>query len=97
METTELYMAFISIVSGVFMAVWLEPVARLFPHELSPREVITRVMSRDGLRGSLIFLILLCLWWWYAWFLGQIDPARGFVLFAFDFVTLCAFAMGFRF
>ena len=44
-----------------------------------------------------MFHILICLWWWYGIFLGRIDPARTFFKFGFDFLSLCSFAIAFRF
>lgn len=48
-------------------------------------------------QGLVMFWIMICLWWWYAIFLGRIRPAKGLSLYAYDFVTLGAFAFAFRF
>lgn len=44
-----------------------------------------------------MFLILICLWWWYAIFLGTVYPANGFLMYLYEFTTLAAFAMAFRY
>ncbi len=41
-------------------------------------------------------MMLVCLWWWYGIFIGKIDPAKGFPMFAYDFVSLGSFAIAFR-
>ena len=44
-----------------------------------------------------MFLILVCLWWWYAIFLGRVYPANGFLMYLYEFATLSTFAIGFRY
>ena len=44
-----------------------------------------------------MFLILVCLWWWYAIFLGVVHPASGFLMYLYEFATLATFAIGFRY
>lgn len=112
---TNWYFVFISIIFGVFVAVWLEPVTTLFPllEEFSnPTEgglvaaqmtlsgefdtFRERLLSEKILVGVIMFVILVCLWWWYGTFLGHVSPAKGFWLYFYDFVTLCSFAIAFR-
>ena len=82
------YVTFISIVFGVFISVWIQPFAG---------EHFETVQFVLVLRGFIMFMILVCLWWWYAFFLGQIEPANGFLMYLYDFTTLASFAIGFRF
>src|SRR3972149_1984332 len=90
----EWYVTFISIVFGVFISVWIEPLASLIQMYSSLEEVLfTFVIAR----GLLMLLILICLWWWYAMFLGKVEPAKGFVLDFYDFLSLGAFAVAARF
>ena len=96
-QRSDLYMIFVSIIFGIFIAVWLEPVVKLFSPTESFAEIFEVIQTRAVLRGVLVFLMLIGLWWWYAWFLGHIDPSQTLWMFAVDFITLGAFAMGFRF
>ena len=123
------YFVFISIIFGVFIAVWIEPVTNFFPYDgtlagsaevrdtsgvpasshataagaNSPMkfarafdELGDRIVAKEMLIGAIMFLILVCLWWWYGTFLGNLSPAKGFWLYLYDFITLCNFAIGFR-
>lgn len=91
------YEKFVSIIFGVFIAVWIVPFAApVLTKENGESFVITHALD-FSLRGLLMFLVLICLWWWYARFIGIISPARGFSLFTLDFITLASFALSFRF
>lgn len=119
------YFAFISIIFGVFIAVWIEPVTALFPYTDGDvtdagasvtastaasgfettsianfsggfERLENRIMTKEVLIGVIMFVILVCLWWWYGTFLGNLSPANGFWLYFYDFVTLCSFAISFR-
>ena len=46
------------------------------------------------LRGILVLSTLVCLWWWYAIFLGRVAPTTGFFTYGLDFLTIAAFASG---
>ena len=106
---------FISIIFGVFVAVWIEPVTALFPHledfsnptegGLVATKITTsmvfddfgkQILTQEVLIGVVMFMILVCLWWWYGTFLGHTSPAKGFWLYLYDFITLCSFAVAFR-
>ena len=99
---TQLYFMFISIVFGVFIAVWIEPVTIIFPYSgvdaTNPNfdVFIERLWSVKMFIGITMFMMLVCLWWWYGSFLGYLSPAKGFWLYFYDFITLCSFAIGFR-
>ncbi len=103
------YLTFISIVFGVFIAVWIEPVSTLFvvteqsgqiqqtlQQTLNLQQTLKILWSADAGRGALMFLILVCLWWWYGTFLGRVAPAIRFWAYLYDFVSLCIFAVAFR-
>ena len=88
------YVAFISIVFGVFISVWAEPMAatlKLTILEDGDNNATYLLLAR----GLLLFLILVCLWWWYAFFLAKVEPAKGFLMFAYDFLSLGAFSLAF--
>lgn len=91
------YLTFISIVFGVFISVWVQPLTTLFGNGKTEQELVNAFLSKDAIRGALMFHILICLWWWYGIFLGRIDPARTFFKFGYDFLSLCGFAIAFRF
>ena len=124
-RNAEWYFVFISIIFGVFIAVWIEPVTALFPYTdgdvtdagasamastAAPgfestsianfsggfERLENRIMTKEVLIGVIMFVILVCLWWWYGTFLGNLSPANGFWLYFYDFVTLCSFAIAFR-
>ena len=93
------YLTFISIIFGVFIAVWIEPVSALFfvaDQTVQVQQLFTILFSATAGRGALIFIILICLWWWYGTFLGRIAPARSFWDYLYDFVSLSSFAVAFR-
>ncbi len=87
------YVTFISIIFGVFISVWVEPMVKqpIFGDNSLSLESILMLT-----RGILMFAILICLWWWYAIFLGKVEPADGFLMFSYDFSSLAAFAIAFR-
>lgn len=117
----ELYFIFISIIFGVFIAVWIEPVSNIFNPIGGPNNaaevpatsggtetsvtnfasafqiIKAQILTKKMLIGSIMFFMLVCLWWWYAMFLGHLSPGRGFWLYLYDFVTLCSFVIAFRF
>lgn len=105
-KETDLYFMFISIVFGVFIAVWIEPVTKLFPYEAlsygaNPsieafEKIFVQLMSTEIRNGFIMFVMLVCLWWWYSVFLGNLSPGKGFWLYFYDFITLCSFALAFR-
>ena len=66
------YVTFISIVFGVFISVWIQPLERDEIKERFPPKGVSDILFLA--RGILMFAILICLWWWYAIFLGNIDP-----------------------
>ena len=88
------YVAFISIVFGVFISVWAEPMTATLRLTIAESEdpTVTYLLLA---RGFLLFLVLVCLWWWYAIFLAKVDPAKGFIMFAYDFLSLGAFSLAF--
>jgi hypothetical protein len=96
------YLMFISIVFGVFISVWIEPIVQLFPllqgdnHYQDMQNTIDLLFSLHTLTGAIMFIMLICLWWWYGFFLGRVAPARGFWAFLYDFISLCFFAVAFR-
>jgi uncharacterized membrane protein YozB (DUF420 family) len=91
------YFNFISIVFGVFIAVWIEPITALFPVQKVGVESTLEVLnSLETIRGALMFLMLICLWWWYGTLLGRVAPAVGFWSYMYDFISLCSFAVAFR-
>lgn len=89
------YVTFISIVFGVFISVWVQPLegegirGAFPPTSLSDALLLARAI--------LMFVILVCLWWWYAIFLGKVNPAKGFPMYIYEFTTLAVFAIGFRY
>ena len=89
------YVTFISIVFGVFISVWVEPMAGAAISKISADDISLEAMFLLA-RGLLMFAILVCLWWWYAIFLGKIAPANGFLMFSYDFTSLASFAIAFR-
>lgn len=89
------YVTFISIVFGVFISVWVQPLeGELITAAFPPKDLSDAVFLA---RGILMFLILVCLWWWYAIFLGIVHPANGFLMYLYEFATLAIFAIGFRY
>jgi len=58
---------------------------------------LKRLWNVKTLQGLLMFWIMICLWWWYGIFLGRVRPARGLILYGYDFITLGTFALAFRF
>ncbi len=94
---TDFYLIFISLVFAVFLSVWIVPIGEMFdiPEE-DPEAVLNAFLSVRNIQGVVMFAILVSLWWWYGKFLGQIDPATGFVMFGYDFVSLGSFAIAFR-
>lgn len=103
------YLIFISIIFGVLISVWIVPTGEmLFDEAQGPSRyladfsaqdlnaVLSRLGGVDLIRGMLMFLILVSLWWWYGFFLAQIHPANGFPMYFFDFCSLCSFALAFR-
>jgi hypothetical protein len=96
------YLMFISIVFGVFISVWIEPIVQIFPPleggnpYLDMQNTIKLLFSMRTMTGAIMFIMLICLWWWYGIFLGSVAPARGFWAFLYDFISLCFFAVAFR-
>jgi len=88
------YVAFISIVFGVFISVWAEPMTATLGRTVAENND-TSVLYILLARGLLLFLVLVCLWWWYAFFLAKVDPAKGFAMFAYDFLSLGTFSLAF--
>ncbi len=82
-----LYVGFLTLTFGVFIAVWVEPMSKVISG--------AQFNGWEVLRGIFVFTTLICLWWWYTHIVGEISPAQTFGLYAFDFVTLGVFAMGF--
>ena len=92
------YSVFLSIIFGVFISVWIQPFAGEIMHKtkiLGPDNEIQSLMVI--FRAILMFGILICLWWWYSQFLARISPATGFLMYAFDFISLAFFSLAFRF
>lgn len=89
------YITFISIVFGVFISVWVTPLEGKAISDAVPPKTFQHFLLLS--RGVLTFLLLICLWWWYAIFLGNINPATGFLMYVFEFTTLAFFAVGFRY
>ena len=99
------YLTFISIIFGVFIAVWIVPIARQYrePDDADDRDIqeglrrtLKTLSSASSGRAGLMFIMLICLWWWYGTFLGNISPAVGFWTYMYDFISLCSFAIAFR-
>ena len=99
------YLTFISIIFGVFISVWIQPIVEIFPPPKSENAVdiyleikiiFGELYTERVLRGAVMFVMLVCLWWWYGMFLGRIAPARSFWPYLYDFVSLSAFAVAFR-
>lgn len=93
------YLTFISIIFGVFIAVWIEPISALFLDTKQSGEIqktFTILVSAEAGRGALMFIILICLWWWYGTFLGRVAPAVRFWAYLYDFISLSSFAVAFR-
>jgi len=89
------YVTFISIVFGVLISVWVQPFAELIKQN-NGDSISEVLISSKALIGYLMLLILVCLWWWYGIFLGQISPANGFLMYLYDFVSLGTFAVSAR-
>ena len=89
------YSAFMSVVFGVFVSVWIQP--------LSDSRVTSGALAFAGVpwvavtHGAPMFLTLISLWWWYAMFLGRCHPSNTFYMYTYDFLSLVVFAIGFRF
>ncbi len=96
------YLTFISIIFGVFIAVWIVPIARQYREPDDPgtqdglKRTLKTLSSASSGRAGLMFIMLICLWWWYGTFLGNISPAVGFWTYLYDFISLCCFAIAFR-
>lgn len=96
------YLTFISIIFGVFIAVWIVPIARQYREPDDPeipddlQRTLKTLSSATSRRAGLMFIMLICLWWWYGTFLGRISPAVGFWTYMYDFISLCSFAIAFR-
>lgn len=96
------YLTFISIIFGVFIAVWIVPIARQYRKPDDPnipddlQRTLKTLSSASSGRAGLMFIMLICLWWWYGTFLGRISPAVGFWTYMYDFISLCSFAIAFR-
>lgn len=91
------YERFTSIIFGVFITVWIIPFADLFPNDQNNSAFLETLSFGFPVRGLLMFLVLICLWWWYARVISVVLPAKGFCLFVYDFITLASFALAFRF
>lgn len=100
------YLTFISIIFGVFISVWIQPIVEIFPPAISGSDpsdiptdikaIFSELFTERVLRGAVMFVMLICLWWWYGTFLGRVAPAREFWSYLYDFVSLSAFAVAFR-
>ncbi len=99
LEQSQWYLTFISIIFGVFIAVWIVPIARQYRDPDTKdglKRTLETVWSAESGRAALMFIMLICLWWWYGTFLGRISPAVGFWTYMYDFISLCSFAIAFR-
>lgn len=93
-EDSDWYVAFISIVFGVFISAWATQVAvTLAPMPGAANSI--KDIEIVILRGGLLFLILICLWWWYAHFFFKVSPPKRFWMYFFDFLSLGIFAVAF--
>ena len=90
------YLTFVSIIFGVFISVWVEPIEYLVDSKLSGDKEWWQ-LTIYVLVGLFMFGILICLWWWYGMFIGQIAPARGFQMYGLDFAALALFAFAANF
>lgn len=95
-KASEFYLIFISLIFGVLVSVWIVPIGELFRTEYNDTQIMDRLASWQNFRGMVLYGILICLWWWYGRFLGKLAPAMGFSMFAYDFISLGAFAVAFR-
>lgn len=95
-KDSEFYLLFISIVFAVFLSVWIIRIGELFPPDAKDTEVWEAFFAAKNIIGVIMFMIMVCLWWWYGIFIGKISPASGFPMFAYDFVSLGSFAIAFR-
>lgn len=94
----QFYLVFISIVFGVFFAVWIVPLSKYY-HGQPKTDIKTTLnilWTLNMFRGAVTFVMLVCLWWWYGTFIGHIAPAVGYWVYLYDFVTLCSFAVAFQ-
>lgn len=89
------YSAFMSVVFGVFVSVWIQPLSDLIsgPAPSPPVSALATALYT----GAPMFGVLVCLWWWYAVFLGRCHPSNSFFMYGYDFSSLVVFALGFRF
>jgi hypothetical protein len=55
------------------------------------------IQAREAVQGVFMFLILICLWWWYAMFLGRVYPAKSIVAYGYDFLSLGVYCIAFRY
>jgi hypothetical protein len=97
------YVAFISIIFGLFISVWIAPVPALLALHSNNQLRQQKIVSWDCVntaflmaRGLITFIILVCLWWWYAFFIGRLSPANNLYSYMFAFFSLAVFALGFR-
>lgn len=95
-EDSRFYLLFISIVFAVFLSVWIIRIGELFPPDAKAIEVWEAFFAAKNIIGAIMFLVLVCLWWWYGIFIGKITPANSFPMFGLDFLTLGSFALAFR-
>lgn len=98
LDPSQLYPTFISIVFGVFFAVWIIPLSKLYLDQ--PKDdletTLSAMITLKSILGAEMFIILVCLWWWYGTFIGNIAPAHGFLAYLYDFISLCSFAVAFQ-
>jgi hypothetical protein len=66
------------------------------PTKVTVSRTLEWFRTGNFVRGAIMFLILVCLWWWYGRFLSHVMPAESFWLYVFDFVSLCFFSIAFR-
>jgi len=96
-EDSKLYLIFISIIFAMLLSVWIVPVGMLFEKAGSePEDVFNALFSGENIQGIVMFGILICLWWWYAIFIGKLNPAVSFIMFSYDFISLGTFSIAFR-
>jgi len=91
----EFFLAFVSIIFGIYVAEWARPVVDFLKIHTS-HEVYLYFQFANIIKitqCALTLGVIVCLWWWYGFVLGRYDPARGLFMYAYDFATLGCFAV----
>lgn len=93
------YMTLVSIAFAVFITVWVEPVPKVLEPLHAAHSIHGEAFARillTMLLGGVTFLMLVCLWWWYAMFFPLFNMTGRLRTYVYDLVTFGCFAVAFK-